>query len=83
MEQTAKSEEDGPQAACIHITFNRPEVFCNTALSDSVCLCFCNGFILNRVTGNIQVHQIVSDNWQQTLSTKGVLAFGLKIPWTP
>lgn len=73
MEQIANSEVDldaGPQNAQIHIIFNRSGVFCNITVSEAVCLCYCNGSLLNGVTGNIKVHQIVSDTWQHTLSTK-------------
>lgn len=52
MEQTTESEDDSLQTACIHIIFNRPEVFCNTAVSDSVCLCFCKG---SYWTGSLEI----------------------------
>ena len=101
MEQIANSEVDfdaSPQNAQIHVIFNRSGVFCNTTASDSVCLCYSNGSLMNGVTGNIKVHQIVSDTWQHTFSTKRstlykasvlkelVLVSGLSMsgaPWTP
>lgn len=73
MEQTVKSEvafDASPQYDQIYVIFNRSGVFCNTAVSDPMCLCYSNGSLLNGVTGNIKVCQIVSDTWQHTLGTK-------------
>lgn len=73
MEETANSEagfDASPQNAQTHVIFNRSEMFCNTAVSDSVCLCYSNGSVLNGFTRNIKVPQIVSGTWQYTWSTK-------------
>lgn len=78
MEQTTESEDDSLQTACIHIIFNRPEVFCNTAVSDSVCLCFCKG---SYWTGSLEIPKYTK--MYPTLGTKGVLAFGPQIPGAP
>jgi len=58
MEQIATSEVDfdaRPQNAQIYFILNRSGVFCNTAVSDSVCLYISNGSLLNEVTGNIKI----------------------------
>lgn len=73
MEQIADCEVDfdaSPQNAQMYAIFNKSGVFCNIVVNDSVCLCYSNGSLLNGVTGNIKIHQIVSDTWQCTLSTK-------------